>query len=1194
MLSFTLIKSARLKELRASQQEVKHLLAEAASASAFIQKIGQGSLDTLEADPASGVQEHQSELISSLLGMREQMKLIATKEKERSWATEGLARFVEILRSSYDTTEHLYNNILSNLITYVSANQGGLFVVQEESGAQGEETFIDLVACYAYDRKKYLEKRIHAGEGLVGQCYLETQTVYMTAVPEKYVHITSGLGEAPPRSLLIVPLKLDGKVYGIVELASFNQMERYQIEFIEKLGESIASAIASAQISRRTRELLEVSQVQAEQLRASEEEIRQNMEEMQATQEEVVRKQEIFKLDLEQKVREATEEVLGKQAEMARLLEKFNLVTQTTTEGVWDMIVPENLEFKDHTPFQWADRFRQMLGYSNEQDFPNRLDSWANLLHPDHKQRTLAAFSAHLLDFSGHTPYDVEYLLKLKDGQYKWFRAVGNTLRDEHGKPKRVAGTLIDIQALKDLNTFKSELEQKIRERTAEVEGLLTASQEQTELLRASEERMRYKDTEMTGIFTAINTTLATVEMDMDGIILTANDNFLQLMGYTLDEIRGKHHSLLVDSAYAKSEPYSCFWQDLRNGIAQISDFMRITKKGGQVWMQASYTPVLDGSGKPYKVIKMAQDITDKKKAEIEAHKLSLVADNTDNSVIITDKEGCIEYVNKGFERLSGYTLEEMKGRKPGSFLQGPDTDKATVARIRQHLAERKPFYEEIINYTKTGRLYWISLSINPVFGADGQLERFVAVQTDITTTKLEALEFNSKLEAIDKSNGTIEFDVKGNILTANDVLLNLMGYTLEEIRGKHHRIFVSQQEQNSEVYQQFWNQFATSGKFVSGEFSRVTKSGGQLWLRGSYNAVFDTTGRPFKVFKIAQNITEQKVLAAELQSHTEELRAQEEELRQNMEEMETTQEEMRRNMDETANLRAELAARMQVLDESAMLTESDLHGTITYVNDKFCEVSKWTREEVMGKPHSIVRHPDNPASLYKGMWATLKSGGIFKGQFRNRAKDGTDYWVDSTIAPVLNAEGQTVKYIGIRYDITHQMTQYEKVNELLAGADNLTQELRAQEEELRQNMEELHTIQEETERKSIELAGLVAAVNSTLATIMFDMEGIILTANDNFLKIMDYTLNEIQGKHHSLFVDQKYAGSKEYRRFWEKLNRGQSQIGEVDRLTRNGDVVRLSASYTPALDANGTPIKVIKFAQVVTVSSTQQHPVEA
>ncbi len=102
MLPFTVIKSARLKELRASQQEVKHLLAEAASASAFIQKIGQGSLDTLEADPASGVQEHQSELISSLLGMREQMKLIATKEKERSWATEGLARFVEILRSSYD------------------------------------------------------------------------------------------------------------------------------------------------------------------------------------------------------------------------------------------------------------------------------------------------------------------------------------------------------------------------------------------------------------------------------------------------------------------------------------------------------------------------------------------------------------------------------------------------------------------------------------------------------------------------------------------------------------------------------------------------------------------------------------------------------------------------------------------------------------------------------------------------------------------------------------------------------------------------------------------------------------------------------------------------------------------------------------------------------------------------------------
>ena len=114
-----------------------------------------------------------------------------------------------------------------------------------------------------------------------------------------------------------------------------------------------------------------------------------------------------------------------------------------------DMAVPESLEFKDDTYFWWADRFRDMLGYKNETDFPNRLDSWANLLHPDHKQITLDAFSASLMDFSGNTPYDVEYQLKLKNGQYKWFRAVGKTARDKNGKPI-TAGTLIDIQMMKD------------------------------------------------------------------------------------------------------------------------------------------------------------------------------------------------------------------------------------------------------------------------------------------------------------------------------------------------------------------------------------------------------------------------------------------------------------------------------------------------------------------------------------------------------------------------------------------------------------------------------------------------------------------------------------------------------------------------------------------------------------------------
>ncbi len=333
----------------------------------------------------------------------------------------------------------------------------------------------------------------------------------------------------------------------------------------------------------------------AESMRAQEEQIRQSMEEMEAAREEMTRRD----------------------SGNAHMLQRFNLVTQTTTEGLWDMAVPESMVFADDTPFWWADRFRQMVGYTNEQDFPNRLDSWANLLHPDHKAATLAAFNAHLVDFSGKTPYDVEYQLKLKDGQYRWFRAVGNTLRDENGKPLRVAGTLIDIQPLKDLHVFQLELETKVKERTAEMEELLKSSQQQAaelkdqqQLQEAIQEEMRRKDAQMTGQINAINTSYAYIELDRHGNAITANDIFLNMMEYQLEDIAGRHHRMFVDPEYARSADYQEYWQQLNSGKALRGEFRRITRTGREVWLSATYTPVYNEKGEIEKFIKLASDVT--------------------------------------------------------------------------------------------------------------------------------------------------------------------------------------------------------------------------------------------------------------------------------------------------------------------------------------------------------------------------------------------------------------------------------------------------------------------------------------------------------------------------------------------------------------------------------------------------------
>ncbi|MEO1229163.1 MAG: PAS domain-containing methyl-accepting chemotaxis protein [Myxococcota bacterium] len=282
---------------------------------------------------------------------------------------------------------------------------------------------------------------------------------------------------------------------------------------------------------------------------------------------------------------------------------------------------------------------------------------------------------------------------------------------------------------------------QPIRDAAGDVLGVVKIAQDITE----QEQRARREAAQIE----AISSSHAVIEFSPDGIVLSANESFVHMFGYTPGEVVGRHHRIFMEPEDASRPAYTTFWRELGEGIAKGGEFRRLAKGERVVWLHAQYSPVFGPDGRVESVTKIATDITDTVELRRRAEVLSLVANETSNSVVIADAMGRIEYVNPGFTGLTGYTFEEVKGRKPGDVLQGPHTNSETVAHIRERLRQGERFYEEILNYSKSGVSYWISLAINPVKDASGQVERFVSIQAEITDTKREALRRIAQLEAI-------------------------------------------------------------------------------------------------------------------------------------------------------------------------------------------------------------------------------------------------------------------------------------------------------------------------------------------------------------------------------------------------------------------------------------------------------------
>ncbi len=269
----------RVDEIGEMSKSLDILIDGVSSYTAFANEIEKGNLDA-EFKPLSP----EDELGNSLLAMRESLKKARQEEeirqlenKRRNWIAEGQALITDVIKGTGEDLSIISHKIISNLVRYLDATQGGIYLLNDSNL---NDKYIEQMAVFAYNRNRFHKKRIELGEGVIGAAFLEKKSIYMTKLPEDYMEIRSGLGAVTPRSLLVVPLKVEDNVIGVIEIASLKILEKHEIEFVEKVSENISSIMFTSLTGRKTQELLEKFQRQAEEKAAQEEEIRQNIEEL--------------------------------------------------------------------------------------------------------------------------------------------------------------------------------------------------------------------------------------------------------------------------------------------------------------------------------------------------------------------------------------------------------------------------------------------------------------------------------------------------------------------------------------------------------------------------------------------------------------------------------------------------------------------------------------------------------------------------------------------------------------------------------------------------------------------------------------------------------------------------------------------------------------------------------------------------
>lgn len=652
----------------------------------FANQIGSGDL-TADYQSIS----EKDELGNSLMEMRNSLQLAADEEakrkkeeEQRSWTTHGVAMFAEILRQNNDNIQELSYNIIKNMVEYLDANQGGMFLLNEEK----DKKFLSLESSFAYNRQKFLKKKLEWGEGIIGACVQEGESIFLSDIPDTYIEITSGLGQANPRSLMIVPLKVNEEIFGALEVASFNVFEPYQVEFVEKVAESIGSTISTVRINMQTAFLLEESQKQAEKLAQQEEEMRQNLEEMQATQEELAREQ----------------------SESKGIINALKATTFTIEYDLDGKIIDVNKPYLDLLELRKKDLIGKNVRdgvkfdnakYNNDSGFEQM---WEAVLKGEPQELISKVFNP-----------EKKYMQEI------WLYETYAAIINETGEPIKVLKIANDITDIrnKEAESIKRDLQQQI-----EIERLRADND-------AKQQEILDKADQFEAQETAVNNMLPSFTLDPDGFVIRANENFLNVLDFEWTEIDRKHYKTFSDPEFINSPKHTLFWKQVKAGNPQSGEFKFFGKDKKEIFLFITFTPIYVNN-EPNRIIAIALDTTESK---IERNDLYGQIEALGRFAAITEltPDGTVIKINNMFEQVLGYNENDAIGKNHSAFVDEDTRVSSAYSKFWERLKKGDYISGEYFKISRSGNKIWMLCTLNPISDINGVVYKVVEVAFDIS-----------------------------------------------------------------------------------------------------------------------------------------------------------------------------------------------------------------------------------------------------------------------------------------------------------------------------------------------------------------------------------------------------------------------------------------------------------------------------